>query len=47
MTLEIAEGAVVRQDVEAVGSPFERAARLVTAVRPISNIRSQQMGAVV
>ncbi len=47
MTLQVAERAVVGDDVEAVVDALERAARLVTTVAPLPHVRAQQRDAVV
>ena len=47
MTLEVAEGAVIREHVEAIARPLEGTPRLVPPVGPIANVRAKQTGAVV
>ena len=47
MALEIAERAVVGEDVEAVARALERAPRLVPAVRARADVGAQERGAVV
>ncbi len=47
MALQIAEGAVVGEDVEPVGGAFEGAARFVATIGPVAVIGAQQLRAVV
>src|SRR5205085_419425 len=47
MTLKIAERAVVAEHVEAVAGPFERAAGLVSTVRPLADVSVHERDAIV
>ena len=47
MALQIAEGAVVGEHVEAIVRALERAARLVPAVRAVADVGAQHRGALV
>jgi hypothetical protein len=47
VALEVAEGAVVAEDVEAVAGALERAARLVAPVAALADVGAQQCGAIV
>ena len=47
MALQIAEGAVVGEDVEAVAGALERAPRFVPAVGAVADVGAEQRGAIV
>ena len=47
MALQIAERAVVGEDVEPIARPLERAARLVAAVRAVADIGAEHGRAIV
>lgn len=42
MALQITKGAVVRQDIEAIPRPLERAPWAVTTIRAVTSICAQQ-----
>ena len=46
MPLQVAEGAVVDHDLEAIRRALESTARLVTAVGAVADVRSQQSFAI-